>query len=86
MSGRYWKVGLAAAGGGVLLFLSGGVAAPSVTASLSAVGYVLYVRGPDNSVRVCGVLSAPLFRGLGVFQCSARVLGVDLVGTFCGNF
>ena len=38
VSGRYWKVGLAAAGGGVLLFLSGGVAAPSVTASLSAVG------------------------------------------------
>ena len=34
------QVGLAAAGGGVLLFLSGGVAAPSVTASLSAVGYV----------------------------------------------
>eukprot|EP00752_Nemacystus_decipiens_P008307 g7425.t1 len=39
VSGRYWKVGLAAAGGGVLLFLSGGVAAPSVTASLSAVGF-----------------------------------------------
>lgn len=34
------QVGLAAAGGGVLLFLSGGVAAPSVSASLSAVGYV----------------------------------------------
>lgn len=38
--GRYWKVGLAAAGGGALLFLTGGVAAPSVTASLSAVGCV----------------------------------------------
>lgn len=33
------QVGLAAAGGGVLLFLSGGVAAPSVSASLSAVGF-----------------------------------------------
>eukprot|EP00904_Undaria_pinnatifida_P000436 jgi/Undpi1/10393/HiC_scaffold_29.g12843.m1 len=45
VSGRYWKVGMAAAGGGVLLFLSGGVAAPSVTASLSAVGAVSGAAG-----------------------------------------
>lgn len=46
------KVGMAAAGGGVLLFLSGGVAAPSVTASLSAVGYVGKKNANDVETQV----------------------------------
>jgi hypothetical protein len=55
---RNWKVGVAAASGGALLFWSGGLAAPSIAASLSVLGSALSYMAPSLTAWISSAAAA----------------------------
>ncbi|CAD7931499.1 unnamed protein product [Amoebophrya sp. A25] len=81
-SSKYWKVAGGVIGGGLLLGLTGGLAAPAVSVGLGAIGSAVAGAGAAVGLGAAGTAVAGTLGGVGVFLSSLGTAGaVAVFGT-----